>query len=607
MASPRPYQNDFRKDAKTKDVFRKPKDMVRHTALEGERKERLKRWITFYRRNPVRLIQTYFGIHLHFYQILMIWVLQRSNLAYIVASRASAKTWIIAVWALTLGVLYPGIKIIVCAKTLKQGGILISEKIVQLRDSFPNVAREIKSLTSNANTYEVIMQCGSTIRVVPSSDSSRGNRANYIIVEEARLVPKEILEQVIKPFLEVRTPNFRLKPEYANVKELIEEGIISYITSSWYTAEYWYSYVKTCIRRMIAGDETANFLAFDYLISLYHNIKTEEMLKNEMADMDAVSIQMEYLNIPAGSSSKAYYKPSMFPRTLKLAFYPQRDNNYNPKHNPYQIKKIDDEIRILSADIATRPGKANDLSINSAIRLIPLLGRGYERHLVYQEAYKGVNTLLQAKRIKEVFFDFEADYLVLDLQNAGIGIFDSLSQATNCDERGIMLPPMTVVNDEYVDKDLREELIGRTLGVNALSVIYPIRASQASNSRMSASLRSSLQKKMWKFLISEGDAEEFLLTTNKEFIQNSVDSDNFGFFMNPYVNVGLFVSECINLDMSLVGGLIKLTERPGCYKDRFSSILYANAVISDVFDSKLLKVNQEEDDWSIILGITQIY
>ena len=30
------------------------------------------------------------------------------------------------------------------------------------------------------------------------------NRANYIIVEESRLVPKEILEGVIKPFLETR-------------------------------------------------------------------------------------------------------------------------------------------------------------------------------------------------------------------------------------------------------------------------------------------------------------------------------------------------------------------------------------------------------------------
>jgi len=413
-------KTNFKKNAESHDEFKKPKSMVRQKVLEGERKEKLIRWITFMRRNPVRLIEFYFGIHLHPYQILMIWVLQRSNLAYIVASRASAKTWLIAVWSLTLGVLYPGIKIIVCAKTLKQGGILISEKIKSLIETHPNVAREVRSYTANANNYEVIMHCGSTIRVVPSSDGARGNRANYIIVEESRLVAKDILESVIKPFLEVRTPPYRLKPEYAQDMDLVEEGVISYITSAWYVAEYWYQYVRTCIRRMVSGDETANFLAFDYLISLYHHIKTEEMLRNEMADMDAVSIQMEYLNIPAGSSSKAYYKPNMFNRSLSLAFYPQRESAYDAKHNPYQLKFVDGEIRLVSVDVATRSGKTNDLTIISIIRLIPLLGKGYERHLIYQEAFKGMNTLLQARRIKECFFDSESSFIVLDLQNAGI-------------------------------------------------------------------------------------------------------------------------------------------------------------------------------------------
>jgi len=426
-------------------------------------------------------------------------------------------------------------------------------------------------------------------------------------VEEARLVPKEILESVIKPFLEVRTPPYRLKPEYAQDKDLIEEGIISYITSAWYVAEYWYSYVKTCIRRMISGDETANFLAFDYLISLYHNIKTEDMLKNEMADMDAVSIQMEYLNIPAGSSSKAYFKPSMFTRTLGQAFYPQREQTYDSRHNPYALKPIEGSFTMTSVDVATRSGKANDLTIISIIRLIPLLGKGYERHLVYQESFKGINTLLQAKRIKECYFDSESSYLILDLQNAGISVFDALSQNTVCDERGTTFPPMTVVNDDYVDKTLREELIGRTLGVGALPVIYPIRASQQSNSTMAAALRSSLQKKLWKFLKGEGDAEELLIRTNKEFRKDLDDSDTFAFFMNPFVNTSLFISECINLDMSLVGGMVKLTERPGCYKDRFSSIMYANSVITDVFDKDLLKETENTNDWDILQQITLFF
>ena len=604
----RPFENDFRRSAKSKDVFRQPKDMTRHEKIEGERKERLKRWITFFRRNPHRFIEQYFGITIYPYQILMIWVLQKSNLAYIVAARAAAKTFIIAVWALTLGVLYPGLQIIVCAKTLKQGGIIISEKIAMLRERYPNVAREIRSLTHNVNTYSCVLHNGSTINVVPSAESSRGNRASYIIVEESRLVPKDILEGIIKPFLFSRMPPYRSKPEYAEIEALKEEGTISYITSAWYKSEYWYSYVRSCIKRMVGGDETANFLAFDYNITIRHNIKTEEMIKNEMIDADPVTVQMEYFNIPSGTSGKAYFKPSMFKRNIKRAFYPQREITYNTRRNPYNTPKVEGEIRMISIDVATRANKTNDLSIISCARLIPMMGRGYERSLMYMESFKGRNTVLQAKRIKEVFFDFEADYLVLDLMNAGISIFDSLSQVTKHDERGLDYPAMTIVSEEFeiIDNKLREDLTNRTIGLGAIEVVFPILATQNLNSQIAVAFRSSLQKKLWNFLIPDAEAEEFLIKSNKEFMADANDSETTVFFLNPYVQTNLLIGECINLDMALSGGLIKLVEKPGLYKDRFSSVSYMNWIINH-FDQELLKDPLEIDVGQEVMNIMMVF
>jgi len=151
----RPFKTKAIKDLSSQDMFVRPKSMVRSEDISDARKAQYKKWITFYRRNPHRFIEMYFGIKLHPFQILMIWILQRSNLAYIVASRAASKSWIIAVWALTLAVLYPGIKVICCSKTLKQGGIIISEKLMSLRDEHPNVAREIRNITANSNNYVV--------------------------------------------------------------------------------------------------------------------------------------------------------------------------------------------------------------------------------------------------------------------------------------------------------------------------------------------------------------------------------------------------------------------------------------------------------------------
>jgi len=605
--SPRPWRNQQTKNNLSQDPFVKSKQMVRTKTIEGERKERLKRWITFFRRNPHRFISEYFGIKLYPFQILMIYMLQKSELAYIVASRASSKTWLIAVWCLTLAVLYPGIKIKVCSKTLKQGGLILSEKLTSLVSNHPNVAREIRNITSNANTYEANFQCGSTIVVVPSSDSARGGRANYTVVEESRIVSQEILEQVIVPMAEVRTPPYRLDPKYSS-EDYLEEAKIGFITSAGYISESWFKKVKTCIQRMVSGDETSNFLALDYFITIYHNIKTKAMIKNETQDMDAATVQMEYLNIPSGASGKAYFKPTLFSRNLKQAFYPQKDETYNEKKNPYGIKKLDGEVRIISVDVATRANKANDNSIISCIKMIPLLGRGYERHLVYMESHKGQHVGVQAKRIKEIFYDFESDYICLDLASAGIGIFDSLSEPTLCEERGITFPAMTVV-DEFFDiikQDVRDELRNNhTRGVNALPIIFPIQASQALNSQIATYFRSSLQKKLWRFLIVDGDAEEHLIKTIKEFTKDSNDSETSAFYLHPYIQTGLFIGECINLDMTLVSGLIKLTEKPGCYKDRYSCVSYANYIISSQFDKTLLKENDDTDDFSEVAALIQ--
>ena len=621
--SPRPYRNSEIKDNFSQNPFIKPKSMVKQKTLEGERKERMKRWITFFRRNPHRFIMDYFGIYLHPFQVLMIWVLQRSNLAYIVASRAASKTWIIAVWSMTLAVLYPGIKIIACSKTLKQGGKVV-EKIGELMTDHPNIKREIKNIIYSDDGAEVQFQCGSYIKVVSSSESARGGRANYLIAEEARLIPKEILEGVIKPFLEVRNPPYRNKPEYRNEPLLKEEGTISYITSAWYKSEYWFSYVKTCIRRMIAGDETANFLAFDYLITLYHNIKTEEMIKNEMSDMDTVSIQMEYLNIPAGSSNKSYFKPAMFKRTIKRAFYPFKDETFANKKNKNEIERVDGEMRFVSVDIAARAGKMNDNTILGCARCIPEIGKGYDRNLVYMESNKGQHTGVQAEKIKKIFFDFlglttqdeinhwaninsQMDFFVMDIKNIGVSIYDSLSQVTVCEDRGITYPALCVVDENYdfIRQEERDDLRNRTKGANPVPIIFPINANQALNSEIASSFRVALQKSLWHFLISEADAESFLIKSKNKDFMSTTDSDAYARFLNSYVNTSFLINECVNLDMTPVNGMIKLTEKSGLYKDRFSCISYMSWVLS-FFDHNLLREKSEENDIDYILSLVQV-
>jgi hypothetical protein len=332
------------------------------------------------------------------------------------------------------------------------------------------------------------------------------------------------------------------------------------------------------------------------------------MIKNEMEDMDNLTIQMEYLNIPSGASGKSYFRPSFFPRRIKRAFYPQRDETYNPKKNPYGITKVDGEIRLVVADIATRANKVNDNSVLACIRAIPILGKGYERSLMYMESYKGKDVGVQAKRIKELYHDFEADYIVLDMMNAGIGVFDSLTEPTIYEEKNLTIEGLGVVGEEFpfVSKSIIEDLTNNhTRSANPKPVIFPISATLDLNSQIASAFRVSLQKKLWNFLISDSDAESFLIKTEKEFTLDANDSNLFSFFMNPYVQTGLFIGECINLDMKLVSGKIQLAERSGSYKDRYSAVSYGNWILS-YFDQDLLSEEHENND-DDLLKLIQVY
>lgn len=573
-------------------LFVAPKKMVSSKDIVGERRDRLIDWITFYRRNMHRFVQHYLGIKLFPYQVLWIYMMSISDSFVAICSRAAAKTWLLGVFAIAKCILYPGSEIVVVALTKEQAGKIISEKIKPLANQFPMIAREIKEIKTSLNLYECQFHNGSVIRVVPSRDSARGGRASMLIMEEFRLIPKEILDSVIRPFLVVRQAPYLKIDKYAH---LIEEPREVFISSAYHKSEWWFKEVISTIKAMVRGDN-ANFFATDLMVAIKHGIKTLRQIKREKTKMDEVTYQEEYLNIPFGESGDSYYKLNMFTklRVIKKGFYPQRNDTYNAKKHPYAISKIDGELRILSCDVATRAGKSNDLTIIACIRLLPT-SQGYHREVIYMESHSGKNTIEQTLRIKQIFYDFEADYMVLDSANAGISIYDQLGVVMKNDEFGVEYPAMTIMQHESIDESTYLELFKRTTGLNALPVIYPISATGALNSAIAVDFRTKLKGKMFSFLLDETSAEDFLLKHNKEILV----ADDIGlraFFMNPYVQTTLLINECINLSMSILNGNIKLKEQSGGRKDRYSCISYANYFIS-FLDKDIMKEdgNDEED------------
>ena len=602
MATYTNYRSNSKKAFQSKNMFKIPKQIDGESQISKERRERIIDWCTFYRRNPHLFVQHYFGITLYPYQILWIYWMGLSDSFVSICSRAVGKTWLLALFACVRAVLYPNSKVVVVSSTKAQAGELI-EKIADLRNNYPNVAREISNIVTNMNKWGVDFHNGSKILVVASRESSRGKRSTFTIYEEFRLIDKKILDSVIRPFAYVRPAPYLKNPEYSH---LAEESKEVFISSAYHKGLWWYDETRRTILAMLKGDNSG-FIAIDYAVSLRHQIKTVRQIKNDLSKMDEVTALEEIFNIPWGESADAYFTLKMFKktRTIKKAFYPQRIPNYVGKKNPYGISKTEGEIRLLACDVAQRAGKTNDLSITSCLRLLPT-HKGYFIELVYMESYSGVNSISQSLRIKQLFYDFEADVIVLDTGAGGGGLpmYDQLGQITKDAERGMEYPAMTVLDDGTVDIDVFDELSARTLGINAIPTIFPISATSKLNSIMFVEMRDRLQKKMFGFLVDETTAEDYLLKSSykKEFLdQDDINSKTW--FMMPYVQTSLFINECINLSMSISAGNIKLSENSGGRKDRFSSVLYGTHYVA-LLDKILLK-EEDFDSSREMMGLVQ--
>jgi len=588
MPSYKNFKNQKKRNNEGQDIFKKSKSIVKEVEVSAIKRENIIDWTTFYRRNIHIFIDHYFGIHLHPYQRIWVYLMSTNDSFVAICSRVVGKTWLIGVFACAIAVLYPNSEIVVVSSTKQQAGIIVSDKIKSFQNDYPNLAREIKKLTDNMNKWQVDFFNGSVIRIVASRDSSRGKRATFILYEEFRLIDKAVLDAVIRPFAYIRQTPYLKNSKYAHLGEEPKEIFIS---SAYRKYLWWFDETKKNIINMLKGDKSG-FIAIDINVAIRHNIKTVRQVKNEVSKMDEITALEEIWNIPYGENSDAYFKLQMFDRarTIKKAFYPQRAETYNFKKNPYNIKKVDGEIRLISCDVAQKAGKSNDLSASSCLRLMPTR-MGYTIDLVYVETFSGVDSISQSIRIKQLYYAFDADILVLDVGTGGGGLpmYDQLGQITTDPESGTEWPAWTIVQDATISNDNYEELSNRTLGVGAIQNIYPISATVKLNSLMAVQMRDKLQKRMFRFLVDEMSAEDYLIKSSyqKEFLDQN-DPSAKSWFLAPYVQTSLLINECINLAMSVSIGNIKLAESPGNRKDRFSSLLYGTHYAS-ILDQELLK------------------
>lgn len=124
----------------------------------------------------------------------------------------------------------------------------------------------------------------------------------------------------------------------------------------------------------------------------------------------------------------------------------------------------------------------------------------------------------------------------------------------------------------------------------APKVIWAIKASAALNSECAVLLREGFGSGKIRLLMTEYDATA-MLDEIKGF--SSLNPPERAKFAAPYVQTTLLIDELVRLQHEESAGKIKISERAGMRKDRYSSLSY-NYYVATQLESKLNRRNRND-------------
>lgn len=541
--------------------------------IANEKSERIMNgiavWAGFYRANPHRFVVDYLNIKLKLFQKILLYAMMHNNFFMYIAARGQGKTWLTALFCVVRCILFPKTKICIASATRPQA----NEVLLKITDDFmknygfgsENLRREITYATVGANKAVIDFANGSWIRVVTASDSGRGARANILLVDEFRMVDLDTINTVLRRFLTApRQPNYLNNPKYAH---LLERNKEFYMSSAWYKNHWSFEKAKAYTVNMLDDTKKYFICGLPYQVSVKEGLLSREQIEDEMSetDFDEVKWSMEMDCLFFGDTEGAFFSFDDIGcrRTLQTAVYPPSFIN----NKTYKIPELaTNERRIMSVDVALMASNKhrNDASaiiINSAI---PTNNNNYVSNIIYLENHEGLNTDELALVIRRLFRLYKCTDLVVDTNGSGLGVFDALIRDMVDPETGELYGALSCCNDK--------DMAARCKVANAPEVIWSIKASASFNNEICILLRSGFKQGKINLLVSEFEAEEIL----KDKIKGYAKMQPFEQlqYKMPYIQTTLLIYELTKLEHEIKGTNIKIIEKTGMRKDRYSSLAY---------------------------------
>lgn len=251
-------------------------------------------WGSFFRQNPDVFAKMYLHIDLKIFQRLLLVMMFWSTTFVFIACRGLGKTYLSAIYCVTRAILYPGTRICIASGTRGQAALVLEKIIQELKPNSPELAAEIdeKNTKIGGQEPQIAFKNTSIIKVVTAGESARGNRCNVLLLDEYRLLTKDVIETILSKFLNYRRmPKYsKLSPEERKAEYNKEKWLTMYLSSA-YFKDHWaytkcidtFNAMKTGKRQFICG--------FPYQLAIESGFLDVEKVEEEMLESNFSEIK----------------------------------------------------------------------------------------------------------------------------------------------------------------------------------------------------------------------------------------------------------------------------------------------------------------------------
>lgn len=546
-------------------------------------------WGSYYRENIDIFVREYLRFDfLKWFQTTLLVMMDRSRVFLWIAARGMGKSFLIAIFAVVRCILYPGTKVVVTSGQRGQS-IAILEKIqTELIPVSPNLLNEIDMAKTkfSGQDAKVIFKNTSYIKVVTASDNARSNRANILIVDEFRMVKKDTIDTVLKKFLTSRRmPPYReLTPEQRKAEYAKEPNKSCFLSSAYFKDHWSYNKMLDTFKMMLNDERTDFMCGFPYQLSIQEGLLFQEDVESDMLETDFNEIKwaMEMEAKWFGDEEGSFFDFASISKNRRIQYPMLPDNIAALLGNSQKVRippKQNGELRVLSADIALMSSKKHDNDATAIFinQMIPSRTGRYTSNIVYGDAFEGMHTEDQALMIRKMYEEFCCDYIAIDCTGVGLGIYDALVRPAVDPDTGKTYPALSCCNSQ--------EMADRCTTKGADKVIWAIKGSPTLNSECAVLLREGFRSGKIRLLITEYDAET--LFSDIKGYQSLSAADKITIQM-PYIHTTLLINELVKLQHEESGGHVRVYERSGMRKDRYSSLSY-NYYVALQLENKMAK------------------